>query len=91
MQRKKKKMKSACDLIGLNSNKLYYKCKECKKRQLKPKNRLIKEFPNIYQFCNGATNKFVSLLKKGVYPYKYMDSWERFVETLLPDKKGFLQ
>ena len=28
------------------------------------------------------------LLRKGVYPYEYMDSWERFNETLL-DKKAF--
>ena len=32
---------------------------------------------------------FVLLLRKGVYPYKYMDSWERFGETSLPDKKSF--
>ena len=24
-----------------------------------------------------------------VYPYEYMDSWERFNETLLPDKESF--
>ena len=29
------------------------------------------------------------LLKKGVYPYEYMDSWEKFNETSLPDKKAF--
>ena len=29
------------------------------------------------------------LLRKGVYPYEYMDSWERFNETLLPPKKAF--
>ena len=29
------------------------------------------------------------LLRKGVYPYKYMDSWEKFNETSLPDKKDF--
>ena len=52
---------------------------------------LIKNFPSIYQFCNGDINKFVSLLRKGVYPYEYMDSWERFVETSLTDKKIFLQ
>ena len=32
---------------------------------------------------------FVLLLKKGVYPYEYMDSWERFDETSLPDKEAF--
>ena len=29
------------------------------------------------------------LLRKGVYPYEYMDSWEIFNETLLPDKETF--
>ena len=43
----------------------------------------------MYQFCNGDVNKFVLLLRKGVYPYEYMDSWERFDETSLPDKKYF--
>ena len=28
-------------------------------------------------------------LRKGVFPYEYMDSWERFDETALPPKKGF--
>ena len=43
----------------------------------------------MYQFCNGDLNKFVLLRRKGVYPYEYMDSWERFDETSLPDKKYF--
>ena len=29
------------------------------------------------------------LLRKDVYPHEYMDSWERFDETSLPDKKSF--
>ena len=29
------------------------------------------------------------LLKNGVYPYEYMDSWEKFDETSLPDKTAF--
>ena len=32
---------------------------------------------------------FFFLLRKGVYPYEYMDSWERFDETSLPDKEAF--
>ena len=31
------------------------------------------------------------LLRKGVHPYEYMDSWETFNEASLPDKKSFLQ
>ena len=29
-------------------------------------------------------NKFVSLLRKGVYPYEYMDDWGKFEEKELP-------
>ena len=53
-----------------------------------PINRLIKKFLNVYQFCNEDINKFALLLRKSVYLYEYMDSWERFDETL-PDKKAF--
>ena len=34
-------------------------------------------------------NKLILLLGKGVYPYEYMDSWERFDKTSLPDKEDF--
>ena len=34
-------------------------------------------------------NKFVLLLRKGVYPYEYADTWERFREISLPRKKDF--
>ena len=29
------------------------------------------------------------LITKGVYPYEYMDSYERFNENKLPPEKGF--
>ena len=32
-------------------------------------------------------NKFILLLRKGVYPYKYTDNWEGFDEKSLPDEK----
>ena len=41
------------------------------------------------QFCNGEINKFVLLLRKDVYPYEYMDNWERFNETSLLNKEAF--
>ena len=29
------------------------------------------------------------MLRKGVYPYEYMDSWQKFDEKSLPEKKAF--
>ena len=38
---------------------------------------------------SARINKFVLLLRKGVYPYEYMDAWEKFNEILLPSKEDF--
>ena len=43
----------------------------------------------MYQFCSSNINKFVLLLRKGIYPYEYMHSVERFAEASLPDKEAF--
>ena len=66
-----------------------YRCKECNGTSTKSVNESIEKFPRMYQFCNGDLNKFVLLLRKGVYPYEYMDSWEKFDETTLPPKEAF--
>ena len=69
---------------------LIFRCLECKKNYKKDFNKgLIKRFKNIYEFCNKDINKFILLLRKGVYSCEYMDSWERFDETSLPDKEAF--
>ena len=36
---------------------------------------------------NEARRKLI--MRKGVYPYEYMDSWARFEETQLPPKEAF--
>ena len=80
----KKNIKSECEYIGLKNNRLKYRCKECNGTSTKLVNDLIEKFPRMYKFCNGTLNKFVMLLRKCVYPYLYMDSWEKFNETSLP-------
>ena len=36
-----------------------------------------------------STNKFILAIRKGVYPYEYMDSWERSNEASLPNENAF--
>ena len=46
------------------------------------------DFP-IMKKLMPEENKRQLLLKKGIYPYEYMDSFERFGETELPEKEKF--
>ena len=72
------------------NEKLILECYNCKQRYKKKFNKeLIKRFASTYSFCNNDLNKFILLLRKGVYPYEYMDDWERFNETSLPSKESF--
>ena len=82
--------KSCLDYIKTKNEKLILKCFNCKQYYPKDFNKeLIKRFSGTYEFCNKNLNKFILLLRKGVYPYKYMDDWERFEETSLPNKESF--
>ena len=87
MERKKNRLN--CELIGFKSGRLNYKCKECRASYTKLANELIKNFSTLYKFCNGDPNKFFLLLRKGIYPYEYIDSWERFDEKTIPPKEAF--
>ena len=69
---------------------LIFRCFECKKNYQKDFNKdLINRFANTYEFCNKDINRFILLLRKGIYPCEYIDSWEWFDETSLPDKEAF--
>ena len=83
--------KSNLDYIKTKNEKLIVECYNCKQRYRKKFNNkdLIKKFKNTYSFCNSDLNKFVLLLRKGVYPYEYADTWERFSEISLSSKKDF--
>ena len=82
--------KFCLDYMTTKDEQLIFRCFRCKKNYEKNFNKdLIQRFVSTYEFCNGDLNKFILLLKKGVYPYEYMDSRKRFDETSLPDKKAF--
>ena len=83
--------KSNLDYVRITKNeKLLLKCFNYNNYYKKKFNKdLIEKFKNTYSFCNNDLNKFILLLRKGVYPYEYMDSCERFNETSLPSKKNF--
>ena len=74
--------KSFLDYMVFKDDQLTFRCFECKKNyQIDFNNELTKRLANIYEFCNGDINKFILLLRKDVFPYEYMDSWERILET----------
>ena len=67
-----------------------YKCLSCNKNYSNQIDQeLKKRFMNTFKFSNNDVNKFISLLRKGIYPYEYMDEWENFNETILPKKEKF--
>ena len=81
---------SCLDYIKIKNEKLILECYNWKQRYRKKlKKSLIKRFASTYSFCNNDLNKFILLLRKGVYPYEYMDNWKRFNETSLPSKESF--
>ena len=82
--------KSCLDYVKNKDEKLIFRCFTWKKNYEKDFNKeLIKRFANVYKFCNGDLSKFILLLRKGVYPYGYMNNWERSDETSSPDKESF--
>ena len=63
-----------------------YNCLCCNKHyQQKFGEKLKQRCFNEYKFSNHVNNKFFLLLLKGVY----LDDWEKFNETPLPDKEDF--
>ena len=81
---------SCLDYIKTKNEKLILKCFNFKQSYEKDFNKeLIQRLTSTYEFCNQNLNKFILLLRKGVYPYEYMDNWERFNKTSLPNKESF--
>ena len=63
------------------------KCLSCNKDYSNTIDEELKNrFKNIFTFSDNDITKFLLLLRKVVYPYEYMDDWEKFNETTLPEK-----
>ena len=78
-----------CFVNAMNET-LIFECIDCKKEYKKELNKkLIERFSNVYEFCDYDMNKFMVLLRKGVYLYEYMDEWDKFNEKKLPCKGSF--
>ena len=73
------------------SGKLVFKCIKWERKYFEKfdEEDLTKRFKNTYKFCNGDINKFIFLLRNGIYPYECMDDWNRFDEEQLPDESDF--
>ena len=69
---------------------LLFNCFNCKRKYFEEfDEKLIKKLKYTYNFCNGDIDKLMLLLRKGIYPYDYMDDWNRFDEEKLPSKSDF--
>ena len=69
-----------------NLSEIYSKmCRGCRERKIIES---VCDFTGL-KICDRDIKKFILLLRKGVYPYEYMDSWERFDKTVFPNKKEF--
>ena len=84
------KCKSNLCYMKVMDKKLIFRCFDCKKNYRKEINKeLIKRFASTYKFCNNDINKCIMLLRKGVYPYEYMDGWDKCNEKSISSKESF--
>ena len=66
-----------------------YNCLSCNKNYSSSRqiSKILKKgFKSTFKFSDNDINKFILWLRKCVYPYEYMDEWETFNKTTLPEK-----
>ena len=84
----RKKIRLNCEFVGSKNGGLKYTSKECKKSCTKVVTQSTKNFPTFHEFCSGDMNELFLLLRKGIYPYEYIDGWETFHENIIPPKEA---
>ena len=50
---------------------------------------LVRGGQHLFGFEKYTPKQYELHVKKGIYPYEYMSSWDRFEETKLPPKEAF--
>ena len=74
----------------VKNNLIKYKYLSCNKSYSDDLDKkLKKKFKSTFKLSNNDINKLILLLRKGVYPYEYIDDWERFNKASLSEKEGF--
>ena len=81
-------MRRFLEYTNFKGDLIEYKCLCCNKNYQQKFNEKLKgRFFNTYKFSNHDNSKFILLLRISVYSYEYMDDWEKFSETSLPEKE----
>ena len=52
-------------------------------------NNIVKDGRKLSGFEDYSEAQYESIIRKGIYPYEYMSSWDKFEETDLPSKEAF--
>ena len=92
--------KCDCEKKSFNNIKTTYKvinneyivhtrCKVCLWKKDTKLSMLVANFPNRFKLCCGSVEKFLLLLRKGVYPYEYIDKMSKFNKRELPTVHNF--
>ena len=85
------KCKGNMELINISGDYIaslgFERCRTTKTKDLE-EGALKKNFNHTIWFL-ACDEKFHLMIRKGVYPYEYMDGWEKFEEAGLPPKDAF--
>ena len=74
----------------VKDNLIKHKCLSCNKNYSDKIDEELKNgFKKTLNFSNNDINKFILLLISGLYLFEYMDEWEKFNKTSLPEKEEF--